>query len=192
MGHYASYSPTNGGPPSQAGYTPAYASRPSSSAAMSVPPGMTSSQSPRLGPPLSPPHGLPPPLSRSNYPSQHQTAKSTYYDPTLDHREGSAGWTQPSPSYVNRSPSQVRHLSHQKPENVFMRESKLTNHSVSLPPTTANTTKPPATTTTLPILPTSQDSRRPIHSQICTLILQRHTSPQSIQPMVWQTLCRLG
>lgn len=101
MAHY-SYSPTNG-PPPPATYGTAYASRPSSSAAMNVPSPLGPSQSPRLGPPRSPTNGLPQ-LSRAAYTPREQS-KNTYYDPTSDHRETPSTWSQ-SP-YANRSPVQV-------------------------------------------------------------------------------------
>ncbi|KAI4144217.1 MAG: hypothetical protein LQ340_006741, partial [Diploschistes diacapsis] len=100
MAHY-SYSPTNG-PPPPATYGTAYASRPSSSAAMNVPSPLGPSQSPRLGPPRSPTNGLPQ-LSRAAYTPREQS-KNTYYDPTSDHRETPSTWSQ-SP-YANRSPVQ--------------------------------------------------------------------------------------
>ena len=99
VSHYHNHSPTK---PSvqQSGY-PAYSSRPSSSAAMQMPP--TINQSGGLGQPHSPTNGLSH-LNRSAY-TPRETSKSTYYDPTSEHRDINASWNH-SP-YAGRSPIRV-------------------------------------------------------------------------------------
>ena len=96
---YHNYSPTNGSHP-QPSYGN-YGSRPSSSAAMHAPPPVN--QSPRLGQPQSPSNGLAH-INRPAYQSR-ETASSTYYDPTSEHRERDSTWT--ASSYAGRSPGQV-------------------------------------------------------------------------------------
>ena len=92
---YSSYSPTNGTHP-HSPYAQYPTSRPSTSATMAMPSGI----SPRLGPPPSP---------KFNGPSQrspgyaHREVGGSYYDPTLEHRE-SQGW---SSSRYPKSPVQV-------------------------------------------------------------------------------------
>jgi len=97
--HFHAYSPTNGNHQSSTYNT--YSSRPSSSAAMQMPP--TINQSPRLGPPASPTNGFSH-LNRPTY-STREPGTSTYYDPTSEHRESSMTWAQ-SP-YPGPSPIQV-------------------------------------------------------------------------------------
>ena len=106
MAHYNPYSPPNG-PPQQPVYNTGYAStsRPSSSAAMSVPSAFNPNQSPRQGPPQSPTNGVTH-TSLASYTPRDQ-GKSTYYDPTSEHRESQSSWNQSS--YANRSPIQVRY-----------------------------------------------------------------------------------
>lgn len=100
MSHYHGYSPQNGSMQHQR-YDSAYASRPSSSAAMHIPTNVN--QSPRLSTPASPTNGLSQP-SRSGY-SQREPVKTTYYDPTTDHRENSSSWN--PHSYNSHSPVHV-------------------------------------------------------------------------------------
>ena len=98
--HYLPYSPTNGThPPSP--FHP-YSSRPSTSAAMPAPAGV----SPHLAPPPSPKatgatHGSAAYILRdlSNY---------TYYDPISEHRE--CPTPRNNPSYPSNSPVQVRYI----------------------------------------------------------------------------------
>lgn len=95
--HFVPYSPTNGTHPKSPYNQPS--SRPSTSAAISIPSGI----SPRLGPPPSPKsNGLPP--SNPAY-TQRDSSSSTYYDPTSEHREGSQSRGQSQ--YNMRSPVQV-------------------------------------------------------------------------------------
>ncbi len=95
---FVPYSPTNGTHP-KSPYNQS-SSRPSTSAAMQMPSGI----SPRLGPPPSPKsNGLPP--SNSAY-TQREPSISTYYDPTSEHREGSQSRSQSQ--YNMQSPVQVR------------------------------------------------------------------------------------
>lgn len=95
--HYLTYSPTNGThPPSP--FHP-YSSRPSTSAVMSAPAGV----SPRSGPPPSPKatgatHGSAPYTLRD-------LSNSTYYDPLSEHREGPT--SRNNPPYSSNSPIQV-------------------------------------------------------------------------------------
>ena len=100
MSHYHSYSPPNGSVQHQR-YDSAYPSRPSSSAAMHISPSIN--QSPRLTTPASPTNGLPQP-SRNSYP-QREPVKTTYYDPTADHREPSSSWN--PHAYSSHSPVHV-------------------------------------------------------------------------------------
>ena len=94
---FVPYSPTNGAHP-QSPYNQT-SSRPSTSAAMAMPSGI----SPRLGPPPSPKsNGLPP--NNSAY-TQRESSSSTYYDPTSEHREGSQSRSQSQ--YNIQSPIQV-------------------------------------------------------------------------------------
>ena len=97
--HFHNYSPPNGNHQSSTYNT--YSSRPSSSAAMQMPPSIN--QSPRLGPPPSPTNGLSH-LNRSAY-AAREPGTSTFYDPTSEHREAQVTWTQ-SP-YPGPSPVQV-------------------------------------------------------------------------------------
>ena len=78
-----------------------FASRPSTSAAMSLPAAM----SPRLGPPPSPKTNCPLP-NGSVYPHR-ESSGSTRYDPISEHREGQSNWVQSQ--YHTRSPKEVCH-----------------------------------------------------------------------------------
>ena len=95
--HSHPYSPINGVHP-QSPYQQ-YSSRPSTSAATSLPP----ATSPRLGPPPSPKMNGP----SHNGPISHhrESSGSTRYDPISEHREGQTSWRQ-SP-YHTRSPKEV-------------------------------------------------------------------------------------
>ena len=98
--HYHNHSPTK--PSAQQSGYPSYSSRPSSSAAMQMPASVN--QSPRLGQqPHSPTNG-PSLINHSVYPPRDQ-GKSTYYDPTSEHREVNPSWNHSS--YAGRSPMQV-------------------------------------------------------------------------------------
>lgn len=76
-----------------------FASRPSTSAAMSLPAAM----SPRVGPPPSPKTNGPLP-NGSVYP-QRESSGSTRYDPISEHRESQSNWGQSQ--YHTRSPKEV-------------------------------------------------------------------------------------
>ena len=97
MGQFGEYSPKNGANP-QSSYN-SYSSRPSSSAAPQIGPALN--RSPRLGPVASPTNGV----SRASY-SARETSKTTYYDPTSEHRDTGNNWSH-SP-YAGRSPIQVK------------------------------------------------------------------------------------
>ena len=95
--HGHPYSPVNGAHP-QSPYNQ-YSSRPSTSAAVSLP----STVSPRLGPPPSP--KLNGPMRNGATYSARDSGRSTRYDPISEHREGQPGWSR-SP-YQTRSPKEV-------------------------------------------------------------------------------------
>ena len=101
MAQYHPYSPPN--PPLQQ-QQPAYSnytsSRPSSSAAHQMLP--TNNQGPPARQPTSPAD-----VRGSAYPPR-EAVKSTYYDPTSEHRDGASSWSRQSP-YTGRSP-QVRNI----------------------------------------------------------------------------------
>ena len=107
--HHAYSSPTNGTnpPPLQQQYTSSYTSRPSSSSNMQTNVGV----SPGRYTPRSPTNGFAQPV-RGAY-SPRETSKSTYYDPTSEHRDNSSTWSAPTynNNNNNRSPVQVRILS---------------------------------------------------------------------------------
>lgn len=94
---YLAYSPTNGThPPSPFNQ---YASRPSTSAAIAIPSGI----SPRLGPPPSP-KSAGPGHGGSAYLAR-EAGNSTFYDPTSEHREGQT--SRSHSHYPTHSPVQV-------------------------------------------------------------------------------------
>ena len=76
-----------------------FASRPSTSAAMSLPAAM----SPRLGPPPSP--KMNGPLHNGSVYPHRESSGSTRYDPISEHREGQSNWGQSQ--YRTRSPKEV-------------------------------------------------------------------------------------
>lgn len=101
--HHHAYSPSTNGtiPPLSQPYTPTYSSRPSSSSNMQTNVGV----SPGRYPTHSPTNGFAQP-ARGAY-SPREVSKSTYYDPTSEHRDNSSTWNAPT---YNRSPVQVRTL----------------------------------------------------------------------------------
>lgn len=119
MAQYPSYSPTNGThqQPPFSSFPP----RPTSSAAMPIPHPI--SHSPRLGSAHSPTNGLSN-INHATY-TPRESGKSTYYDPTSEHRESNAGW--PSP-YSSRSPVQVS-SAHQITKDIMMQN--LTNNHLA-------------------------------------------------------------
>ena len=82
--HSHPYSPINGAHP-QSPYNQ-YSSRPSTSAAMSLPPAI----SPRLGPPPSP--KMNGPSHNGSMYHHRESSGSTRYDPISEHREGQTSW----------------------------------------------------------------------------------------------------
>ena len=97
--HIVPYSPTNGTHP-QSPYNQ-YSSRSSTSATVNMPTGI----SPRLGPPPSPKFGGP--THNSSAYSSRDSGNTTYYDPTSEHREGQATWS--NSQHPTNSPVQVSH-----------------------------------------------------------------------------------
>ena len=90
--HQGYSTPMNGTMPSSSSqhhYNTNYGSRPSSSAAMQVNSGPSPSRPPP--PPHSPTNGVAQP-SRNAY-SPREAPKSTFYDPTSEHRESPSAWT---------------------------------------------------------------------------------------------------
>lgn len=106
--HYLPYSPTNGIHPPSPYHT--YSSRPSTSAAMPAPAGV----SPRLGPPPSPKGAA------SNHGGAayilRDLSSSTYYDPISEHREGPT--SRNNVPYPSNSPVQVRYI-YKDPPSAF-------------------------------------------------------------------------